>query len=395
MSGSPQKSIRFLTAGITALVIAMGISRFAYTPLLPIMQYDAGLSDVFAGYLASINYAGYLAGALWIAWRPPTVSAVTALRLHLLVNIASTLLMGCIDQFIVWSLLRFVGGFSSAMIFVLASGVVLQHLAHHRRQGWSGWLYSAIGIGIVITALTVPPLGELFGWRGAWFGLALISFLLAYPAYYWLAGEHPPPPTGSAETPGSREAGMLPWLAAAYFCAGLGYIVTGTFLVTMLQRVPGLENSSTLAWLVVGLAAAPSSVVWMRVGLRLGPAPALIAAHLVQALGIALPIVWTSIPGTLLGALFYGGTFMGIVTLSMYFGRLLTPGNPHRTIGLLTAAFGTGQIIGPSLGGLIAASSRSFSPALWGAAGVVTLGAVLLAVGLARTKERPAHIEPP
>jgi len=381
MSCQPRQSFKILLAGVTALVIAMGISRFAYTPLLPIMQLGAGLSDASAGYLASINYAGYLLGALWMAWRPPVGSALTTLRQQLLINIASTLLMGCLDIFSFWAVLRFVAGFSSAMIFVLASGIVLQHLISHQRQGWSGWLYSAIGIGIIISALVVPPLGNYFGWQGTWFGLALISFLLAYPAYHWLVAEHAPAnenPGASRATPSQR---MLPWLTGAYFCAGLGYIVTGTFLVTMLQRIPGLETSSNLAWLIVGLAAAPSSILWMRVGLHVGPAQALVAAHLTQALGIVLPVVWPSIPGTLLGALLYGGTFMGIVTLSMYFGRSLTPDAPQRTIGMLTVAFGAGQIIGPTAAGLIAAQTMSFYPALWAAAIVVFLGALMLVAG--------------
>ena len=115
-------------------------------------------------------------------------------------DIFSTTLMGATSIFSLWALLRLVAGFSSAMIFVLASGIVLGHLAQHQRQGWSGWLYSAIGSGIVITALTVPPLGDLFGWRGSWFGLGIISFLIAYPAYYWLDIPHPAHPAQRASS---------------------------------------------------------------------------------------------------------------------------------------------------------------------------------------------------
>ena len=382
MSCHPRQTLKILAAGVTALVIAMGISRFAYTPLLPIMQTDAGLADDLAGYLASINYAGYLAGALWMTLRPPRGGACRTLRLHLLVNIASTLAMGVTASYVIWAVLRLVAGFSSAMIFVLASGVVLQHLAMHSRQGWSGWLYSAIGIGIIITALTVPPLGAVYGWRGSWLGMGVLSFLLAYPAYYWLEDHHAPTPTNSkgGQTL-NKQRSMLPWLTVAYFCAGFGYIVTGTFIVAMLQRIPELAGSSNLSWLIVGIAAAPSSILWMKYGLRTSPTQALVSAHLLQALGIILPLLWATSAGALLGAFFYGGTFMGIVTLSMYYGRTLTPDTPHRTIGLLTASFGTGQIIGPSFAGFVAARAENFSPALMGADVVVLPGAVLLITG--------------
>lgn len=386
MSCNPRQSLKVLIGGLTALVIAMGISRFAYTPLLPIMQSDAGLTDELAGYLASINYAGYLLGALWLIWRPPGNQATKPLRQQLLLNIASTLCMGLTSSYPLWSALRFVGGFSSAMIFVLASGVVLQHLALHQRQSWSGWLYSAIGIGIILSAIVVPPLGSLFGWRVSWFSLALLSFLLAYPAYHWLEPHHPPPTAADHAADKPRGRHMLPWLTAAYFCAGFGYIITGTFLVTMLKRMPGLENSSTLAWLIVGLAAAPSSILWMKLGLRFGAVKALIAAYIVQALGITLPVLSASLTGNLLGAACYGGTFMGIVTLSMHCGRTLTPESPHRTIGILTAAFGAGQILGPAIAGLIASHTQSFTPALYVAALVIILGALCLAWGALHDK---------
>jgi len=383
MSCNPRQSLRILTAGVLALVIAMGISRFAYTPLIPVMQAGLHFPDELAGYLASANLAGYLLGALWLTWRPLEGAETRTLRAHLLINLASTIAMGLTASFPVWLLLRFVAGLSSGFIFVLASGLVLQHLAIHQRQGWSGWLYSAIGIGIVVSALTVPPLGSHFGWRGGWLGLGAICFLLAYPPYHWLEEQHREnmAPT-AASTPAVHPRGMLIWLTAAYFCEGLGYIVTGTFLVTLLQRMPGLEHSSTLAWLVVGLAAAPSSILWMKLGLRLEPARCLVIAHLAQALGIILPVLWPTPAGTLLGAVCYGGTFMGIVTLSLFLGRQITPRSPQRTIGMLTTAFGAGQIIGPSAAGLIASRSLSFTPALLGASGIVALGALLLTLGL-------------
>ena len=63
MSGQRER-IKVLGAGIFSLILVLGVARFSYTPLLPLMQNQAGLGVAEAGWLAAINYAGYLSGAL-------------------------------------------------------------------------------------------------------------------------------------------------------------------------------------------------------------------------------------------------------------------------------------------------------------------------------------------
>jgi predicted MFS family arabinose efflux permease len=383
---------KVLVGGIVALAIVMGVGRFAYTPLLPLMQRDLPLPDDMAGYLASANYAGYLLGALWAALAPAKFGRTGTLKANLLVNLASTAGMGITSDFGLWIFLRFVSGVSSAVVFVLASGIVLQALVRNGRAGWSGFLYAGVGIGIALTALAVPVFDPPFGWRGGWMGLAILSTLLAWMPWKWL--EDAPQGTASpkAESPSGPFRGYLPWLTAAYFCEGLGYIITGTFLVALLHRMPGLEGTGTLAWLLVGLAAIPSCVLWMRIGMWIGPVWGLITAHLVQAVGIVLPIVWPGLPGALGGAILFGGTFMGITTLTLFLGRSIAPAQANRAIGLLTAAFGTGQILGPSIAGILAVSTRSFSIPLIVGSLTVTAGALCLLIGLLIPRLRAADV---
>src|SRR5262245_888003 len=75
---APDSARGIAVAGLLALAVAIGIGRFAFTPLLPMMQEDAGLSVADGGWLASANYAGYLLGAL--AAMAVSARAATAIR---------------------------------------------------------------------------------------------------------------------------------------------------------------------------------------------------------------------------------------------------------------------------------------------------------------------------
>lgn len=387
MDREGRTALRTLAGGIITLAIALGISRFAYTPLLPLMQQATYFGDNFAGFLASANYAGYLAGALWAAWSANRDARIERLESNLVLTIGSTLCMGLSADPAIWMGLRFISGFTSAMVFILASGVVLEALTELRRPSWSGWLYSGVGAGIALSAILIPALHSVTGWRGGWVGLGAVSAILA--SIVWrLIPEHTHNPL--AETPKRQSStpgfsGMLPWLTIAYACEGLGYIVTGTFLVAWLQRSSALAHVGFIAWLMVGLAAIPSCVLWMKAGLRLGLGRTLILAHLVQAVGIIIPLFAPSVWGALAGGVFFGGTFLGIAALTLVLGRTLAPECSDRVIAILTAAFGAGQMLGPAIAGALADHTRSFTLPLSGAAAIVALGALFLIIGLVRT----------
>jgi len=120
-------ALRIAFAGMAALAMAMGIGRFAFTPILPMMQDDAGLTVVSGGYLASANYLGYLAGSL-LATRLRVRDDVAVLGSMLLIGIA-TLLMGLTDEYSAWLLLRLVAGIANAWIAIFAFSWALDRLA--------------------------------------------------------------------------------------------------------------------------------------------------------------------------------------------------------------------------------------------------------------------------
>lgn len=393
--------VRVLIGGVLALALSMGVGRFAFTPILPAMQAATGLGADGAGLLASLNFLGYFLGALGVGLLPHGPRRTTALRIALIASVATTAGMGVTDSVAAWAVLRFLSGLASAGVFILSIAMVLDALARAGRDSWNGWAYTGVGLGIASSGLFVALLGDRLGWRGDWLGLGLICAGAGTLSWLWVTD---PPPTAHSTThpaapsgtgaPG-QPTGGAPWRSAplllltlAYFLEGAGHIVTGTFLVAMLKAMPETARLGEAAWMVAGLAAVPSGLIWAAAGRRLGLWRALILAHAVQVVGILLPVTGHPAAAVASAALF-GGTFIGIVTLTFTLGRQLSGGASARMIGALTAVYGLGQIIGPLVAGVMVARTGSFDSALLGAAAAVLTGALLLLAG-AWAARRPA-----
>ncbi|PCD05871.1 MFS transporter [Peribacillus simplex] len=374
----------FLIGGIFSLIIAMGIGRFAYTPILPLMQKDLSLSNTTAGYIASSNYAGYLLGAILAGAIPFKKYRTNLLRVSLIISILTTALMGLTYSHLLWNVLRFLSGFASAFVLVLASGIVLDKLAAMRKTSWSGLFYGGVGLGIFLSSLMIPSINHLFRWEGTWIGLAVVSGILAIFVWIWLD-----------ETPNvvkkKNKQDMivkvpptkwLIWLIIAYGLEGLGYIVTGTFIVSIAEKTSYFHNGATLVWMMVGLAAIPSCLIWSLLAKKWGYIKSLVLAMALQSLGIAMPVFWMSKTSFVISALLFGATFMGITTLATTVGREMNPSDSSRTIGILSAIYALGQLIGPTLAGVLSSLTHDFNDAFIGAACVVFFGAILLSSGI-------------
>jgi MFS family permease len=362
-----------------ALAVALGLGRFAFTPILPVMQAEYGFDAQGSGWLAASNNVGYLIGALWAGTVRTDAARHRLLGLGFVVLVATLALMPATASVGVWNGLRLMAGIASAWIFVLASALVVPLLTAAGHARWAGLHFGGVGIGIILAGLVIGAVVSAFGSDAGWLVTAALALAASLAAWPILARAHPRGGTApAASAPISRFPMGL--LAAAYFCEGLGYIVTGTFLVAVVRATPGLDAYANLSWVLVGIAALPSAAAWSFLAERHGHLPILVAAHLVQAVGVALPALSHHPAAVLLGAVMYGGTFLGIVGMSLAFGRALNPANAARVMGWLTAVFGIGQIIGPVLAAWLAARG-GWSPALLMAAGVVLIGAPLLLAG--------------
>lgn len=388
--------ILFLVGGIFSLMIAMGIGRFAYTPILPLMQNALSFTDALAGYLASSNYAGYLAGALlagsFALHRKPSDRCTLPLkkyktqylRVSLIISVITTFSMGLSHSYILMFAIRFISGVVSAFIFVLASSIVLDQLATAGKTNWSGFFYSGVGFGIFFSTLFIPSLNNLFGWEGVWIGLAIVSAVLTLFVWLWLEDCPDTNIKNEAQVNKTQVPPLkwLTWLMFAYGLEGLGYIVTGTFIVSIAENTPGFRMDSSLVWIVVGLGAIPSCIIWSSLAKKHGFVKTLVLSMILQVIGISLPVFLSAQSSLLLSALLFGATFMGITTLATTLARQMNPTNSSRIIGYLTAIYATGQMIGPTIAGILTSFTKSYHSSLIGAAAVVFVGAMLLIGGI-------------
>jgi len=389
-AGEGLNTSRVLVAGAAGLALAVGIGRFAYTPVLPAMQEATGFGAATAGWIAGWNYLGYLLGALGASLVAARGARVEVLMASVAASVVTTAAMGFTGSVALWCALRFVSGLASAGVLVISSAIVLETLAKAQRPHLMGVHFSGVGIGVALSGLVVALGTGALDWRGLWFALAGVSVALALFTLA-LGGSRPTLPRTGSATPSERFSGAL--LIASYFLEGLGYVVTGTFLVAIAKDMPAIGGAAESLWIAVGIAGAPSTLLWSRIAQRWGAPNALIAAHLVQAAGIVLPVFFGSLWVALLAAVFFGGTFMGITAVILGFGGRVSR-HPARMIGLLTAAFGLGQMIGPVAAGWLAERQGGFSGSLVLAAGAVVLGALLIALGRATSRASGSAARP-
>lgn len=392
-STSQTQRLRVLFAGICALVLTVGLARFAYTPMLPIMRSEAGLSALAAGWLATFNYAGYITGAIIAASIGDLRQKFVLYRIGLVLAVVTTAALGFTDNPVLWAVLRFLSGLSSTAGLLLASGLALNWLIRHGHRPELGLHFTGLGLGIVVSGVAVGAMMDWLSWAQQWVGLALLGLVFFVPAWLWLPPPAPPAHlrAGDAHAPSAAPARRwMVLLIAVYFCAGFGYVISATFIVAILDKLPLLAGKGGWVWVIVGLAAVPSSFVWDGAARRLGDIPALLLAFGLQTVSILLPAVTTNPGLNLLSAVLYGGTFVGIVSLTLTLIGRHFPANPAKAMARLTLSYGVSQMVAPAMAGFIAARTGSYHGALYVTAGVMLVGMVLLGV-MMRDAAAPAR----
>ncbi len=362
------------------MVVAMGIGRFAFTPILPLMQRDLAMSNSVAGWLAGLNYLGYLFGAILCSVTPQLLRSRLITGCSLLLSLITTVFMGLTISVFWWGTMRLVGGVASAILFIVISAEVGEALSRRGYGHWVGALYGGVGFGIALSGLIVPQLDRVGGWSSSWIGMGILATILAACGialgrrrdFVQEVTINKSAQTGSLST--------VRFLSIAYFFEGLGYIVTATFIVAIISTTAGLEAFAPYSWVAVGLAAVPSTLFWPYLARRIGSKQALLAAYGLQAAGILVSVRADSIVEVVFSAVSFGGTFLGIVAMTLAEGNLRMRGSGGRAAAFLTASFGVGQMLGPVLAGILADLQKGFALPLMLAAACVVLGGIFVAL---------------
>jgi MFS family permease len=423
-------------ACMVALAVVLGIGRFAFTPLLPLMLHGGAIDIRHGGWLASFNYAGYFAGAVTCA--ALRVQPARMVRAGLALTVLLTLAMGLTGQFWIWAIVRFAAGAVSAWTFVFASQWGLRRLAELDAHGWGGVIYAGPGAGIVATGLFVSAAG---GWGATvgWLSFGLVAAVLS--ALVWRVFVETPaagtqtealgaasgrdatpstgraaapstqaaaasatgtaafrtrrdaaPTTGTATPPSSRDPHRADafWLVLLYGVPGFGYIITATFLPVIARHALPGSAWPDLFWPMFGLALIVGALGAARLPHHWDNRTLLAVCYVLQAAGVASGIVWPTAGGFGLGSMLIGLPFTAITLFAMREARRLRGNHAAGLMGYATAAYGVGQIIGPLVAAPIAVHTGSFSLALWLAAGALLLGALgLTGVAHVPRKQRP------
>ena len=362
-------------AGLVALAVAMGIGRFAFTPLLPMMLNDGVVDLPSASWLASANYFGYMLGALLCTLQPwlwarfkglPLLAYSSLVRAGLLATGVLTLAMAW--QFsAAWPALRFAAGVTSAVVFVYTSGWCLSRLSRLGVPALGGVIYAGPGAGIVVSGLFASGM-VAWHWTAAagWLIFGALAFVLAATVWHTLRGgderlmalgTRVASESGKAEK--QHGGGEMALLTLAYGLAGFGYIITATFLPVIARAALPGSAWLDMFWPIFGLGVMVGALLATRISPRIDFRILLAGCYIMQALGIAASLWSPSLAGFAGGSLLLGMPFTAITFFAMQEVRRLRPVTAASFIGLLTATYGVGQILGPPLVAVLLHRSRS------------------------------------
>jgi predicted MFS family arabinose efflux permease len=366
-------------AGLLALVLAQGIGRFAFTPILPMMQDDAGVSLAEGGWLAAANYLGYLVGALWAMVQP--ARADRAIRAALAITSAATVAMAFTEGLIAWLALRALAGISSAWVLIHVSSWCVQALARLGRPALNGLVFAGVGTGIVLAGgLCLVLMTAGAGSRSAWLWLGAIGIVITVLVWPVVAD------SGSAEQnvsfAATRWTPDMVRLVACYSAFGIGYIIPATFVPVMAKQVVDDPAVFGWAWPLFGAAAAASTLLAGALERVFSGRRLWMASACVMALGVVSPLVLAGLAGILACALLVGSTFVVATLAGVQVARETAGRAAQVLLAAMTAAFAASQVAGPLIVSFLVQRSGGFGGALLLAGGVLLASAAALALPL-------------
>lgn len=363
--------------GLVALAVAMGIGRFAFTPLLPMMLNDGSVTLAQGSWLATLNYIGYFFGAALCLFIRPNGAYMA--RTGLVATALLTLAMAVPADLWFWNLWRTASGVFSAFVMVYASAWCMQRLAEMGKSAWAGIIFCGPGIGIAVTGLAVSgltALGLQADWGWALFGiLAAVLTLVVWPVFKSVQAI---PGASSAALPVAPRLNAEAWgLTIGYGLAGFGYIITATFLPVIARQVLSGTVWADLFWPMFGVGSALGAFATLKLGTKHDNRKLLTIAYCMQALGVIIAVIWPTVAGFALSSVLAGLPFTALVSFAMAEARRLWGPQAPRLMGLMTAVYGLGQIAGPPLTAALVLRTGGFSPALVCAASALFIGALI------------------
>jgi predicted MFS family arabinose efflux permease len=375
----PAHPARLILTLSLAPTVGLGIGRFAYSLVLPDMRDALGWSYSAAGFMNTINAAGYLAGALVASKLIKRLGLPGTVRWSTLACVASLALCAISGNFIVLSFARLLVGLGAAAVFIAGAALAATIAQSHpeRANFLLSLFYAGPGLGILSSGLIAPFVLQWFGpgsWWIVWWAMTLLTIAMTVPLLL---------------TPFDASAGIadqspakfaIPPVAiylAGYFLFGAGYIAYMTFMIAYIRDAGGGAAAQSAFWCLIGLSAFVTPWLWRRVLARDsgGISTAIILG--VNTIGAALPLLGHSSAWLAASALVFGVSFFAVVGSTTAFVRFnYPPAAWPAAIAAMTIAFGIGQTLGPIATGAITDAMGSLSYALNAGAAMLAAGAI-------------------
>jgi len=366
-------ALRVALSAFIALIVAMGIGRFTFTPQVPLMIAEHQLTLTSAAVVAAFNYLGYLCGS-WNAMRT-TSHVETRLKAGIGGAVVLTLLSACVAGPWLHGVIRFVIGWASGWTMVLVAAWSNEQLHKYGRPGLSAAVFAGPGTGIFLSGLLAVFLhGEQVSAAQAWIAYGVLALVLVLPIARYLPrkGELHRPETAPEPLVLTAALKKLVW---SYSLAGFGYIIPATFMSQMAAaRFPG-SAFAQFVWPIFGGAA----VVGIVLGILLrhfGTSNRRLALNLwAQALGVLCAAAVPGLGGLAVGSVLMGIGFLSLVQLTLQYAREMAPLHSRYMAGLLTTGYAVGQLVGPLVSAVSTTLTHRLEPALYLAgAGLIVAG---------------------
>jgi predicted MFS family arabinose efflux permease len=369
--------------------LSLGLARFAYALLLPAMRGELGWSYATAGAMNTVNAAGYLLGALAM---PLLLRRLPARRLFVAGGVGAALLLGLhgLSGELGWLYAcRLLLGMCSALSFV-AGGLLAARLGSRpgaRPALVLGLYYGGTGLGIVASALLLPPLLVLPSrWPLAWGLLALLAAGASCIMALGTRGQDEPASVTQAAAGGWRWRDFGFGLAG-YLCFGLGYIGYMTFIVALLREQGLGDGLVTAFYALLGVATVVSAWLWAPLLARFRDGRPMALLNSLLALATLLPVLSRQPALLLASGLLFGAVFLAVVASTTALVRHnLAPSAWPAGISAFTVVFAAGQIAGPTGVGWVADGAGGLRGGLAVSAALLLLGGLL---ALAQRHLRP------
>jgi predicted MFS family arabinose efflux permease len=392
-SAHPARLILILSLAPT---VGLGIGRFAYSLVLPDMRDALGWSYSAAGFMNTVNAAGYLGGALITSSLIKRFGLSVTVRWGTLACVLSLALCAISGNFLVLSFARLLAGLGAAAGFVAGAALAATiSQAHPARANFLlSLFYAGPGLGILSSGLVAPFVLQAFGpgsWWIVWWAMTLLAVVMTLPLLLAPIDID----AGIAETAPARFAiGPVLIYLIGYFLFGAGYIAYMTFMIAYVRDAGGGPLAQSGFWCLIGLSAFVTPWVWRRVLARDGGGVSTAIILGVNAAGAALPLFGHSALLLAISALVFGVAFFAVVGSTTAFVRFnYPPAEWPKRIAALTIAFGIGQTLGPIAVGAVTDAFGSLSYALNVSAAMLALGAILSAFQ-GKLAKQPANGRP-